>query len=282
MTEAFEFIQLGGERLFAALHVPDHPTSRAVVMCHPLGEEKLWSHRVFVSFARDLASSGYLALRFDFRGEGDSDREFEQSDFESRIADACMALDFIRRSQPSVTEITLMGLRLGASVAAAAAARNQEVQRLLLWDPVVDGEAYMQSFLRLNLMYQMSVHRRVVENRDALVARLAGGDTVNIEGYELADALFRQVSAFRLRDTLPGFNGETVIVQINQGDAPPKSDLTELCEGNPRCRLASAQEEPFWKEIKTLYQRAANLTAVSFAALAAGPATNALLDYRTT
>ena len=267
MTEAFEFIQLGGERLFAALHVPDHPPSRAVVMCHPLGEEKLWSHRVFVSFARDLASSGYLALRFDFRGEGDSDREFEQSDFESRVADACMALDFIRRSQPSVTEITLMGLRLGASVAAAAAARHPEAQRLLLWDPVVDGEAYMQSFLRLNLMYQMSVHRRVVENRDALVSRLAGGDTVNIEGYELANALFQQVSAFRLADALAGFRGHTDIVQITQGDAEVRPDLAQLEETIPDCRIRTAAEEPFWKEIKTLYQRAANLTEVSLDAL---------------
>ena len=267
MSETFEFIELGGERLFAALHAPDRPTSSAVIMCHPLGEEKLWSHRVFVSFARDLASAGFLVLRFDFRGEGDSDREFEEADFESRIADARLAVDFIRRSQPSVTEITLMGLRLGASVAAAAATRVPDVRQLLLWDPVVDGEAYMQSFLRLNLMYQMSVHRRVVENRDALVARLAGGDTVNIEGYELANALFQQVSAFRLPDVLASFRGQTDIVQITQGDVEVRTDLAQLADTIPGCRIRTATEEPFWKEIKTLYQRAANLTEVSLIAL---------------
>jgi exosortase A-associated hydrolase 2 len=268
MHEDYRYLDLDGERIFAGLHLPQAgPAGRGVVMCHPLGEEKLWSHRVFVSFARDLAAAGFAVMRFDCRGEGDSDREFEQSDLESRIQDASRAVDALHELQPSVSDVTLLGLRLGGSVAAATAARRADIARLLLWDPVADGDSYMQSFLRLNLMYQMSIHRRVVENRDALVARLGKGETVNIEGYELADPLFRQVSAFRLRDTLPAFNGETVIVQINQGDAPPKPDLMELCEGNPRCRLESAQEEPFWKEIKTLYQRAPDLTQVSLAAL---------------
>ena len=269
MREAYEFVDLGGERLFAALHAPDRPTSRAVVMCHPLGEEKLWSHRVFVSFARDLASVGFVVLRFDFRGEGDSDREFEGTDFESRISDACAAVEFVRRSQPAISEVTLMGLRLGASVAAAAAARVPDIRQLLLWDPVVDGEAYMQSFLRLNLMYQMSVHRRVVENRDALVSRLAAGNTVNIEGYELANPLFQQVSAFRLSEVLAGFQGRTDIVQITQGDAEIRPELTQLAAALPDCRVLTAAEEPFWKEIKTLYQRAANLTEVSLGAMQA-------------
>ncbi len=43
----------------------------------------------------------------------------------------------------------------------------------------------MQAVLRTNLMYQMALHGKVIENREALAQRLAGGETVNIEGYEL-------------------------------------------------------------------------------------------------
>ncbi|MEI2787934.1 MAG: hypothetical protein V9E93_03525 [Steroidobacteraceae bacterium] len=52
-------MDLKGERIFAAHHRPAQPASRAIVMCHPLGEEKLWAHRVFVTFARDLAAAGF-------------------------------------------------------------------------------------------------------------------------------------------------------------------------------------------------------------------------------
>ncbi len=175
MQEDYQFLDLEGERVFAALHRPTQPPSRAIVMCHPLGEEKLWSHRVFVSFARELAAAGFAVLRFDFRGEGDSDRSFEQTDFESRIGDCNLAVDAVRRMNPSVAEVTLLGLRAGAAVAAAVAARRSDISRLVLWDPVIDGAAYMQTVLRLNLMYQMALHRKVVENREALVAASCTG-----------------------------------------------------------------------------------------------------------
>jgi len=238
-------------------------------MCHPLGEEKLWAHRVFVSFARDLAAAGFAVLRFDFRGEGDSDRQFEKADLETRIQDTCLAVDTVRELNPSIKEIALVGLRLGASVAAATAARRSDISRLVLWEPVVDGAAYMQTVLRANLMFQMALHRKVVESRETLVARLTKGETVNVEGYELAEPLFRQVSQFRLADVLPGFAGATFIAQINQGETPLKPELAELAETNARCRVEPIQEEPFWREIKTFYQRASELTRFSLQALEA-------------
>lgn len=271
MHEEYQFLDLSGERVFAGHHSPDKSASRAIVMCHPLGEEKLWAHRVFVTFARDFAAAGFAVLRFDFRGEGDSDRQFEQSDLETRIEDTCLAVDTVRELNPSVTEVSLVGLRFGASVAAAVAARRNDITRLILWDPVTNGAAYMQTLLRLNLMFQMALHHRVVENRDALVARLAKGETVNIEGYELAQPLFQQVSEFRLADLLPQLSAETLIVQINQGQVPMKPELAALAETFERCSVEMVQEEPFWKEIKTFYQRAPELTRVSLRVFGAMP-----------
>lgn len=267
MNEDYRFLDLKGERIFVAHHRPARGGSRAVVMCHPLGEEKLWSHRVFVSFARALADAGIGVLRFDFRGEGDSDRDFERANLETRVEDACFAVDKVRELDPSVTDVTLLGLRFGAAVAAAAAVRHGNVARLVLWDPVIDGAAYMQGVLRLNLMFQMALHQKVVENREALVARLVRGETINIEGYELAEPLFRQASDFRLPEVLTTFAGDLLIVQVGPTDAPLKPDLVALTEGRPRWRLEAVNEEPFWKEIKTFYQRAGELTRVTLDAL---------------
>ena len=269
MREDYFHLDLNGERVFAGHYRPDIPASQAVVLCHPLGEEKLWAHRVFVSFARDLAATGVSVLRIDFRGEGDSDREFEESDLETRIADTGLAIDAVRSLNPSVTEVSLVGLRMGAAVAAAAAARRTDVSRLVLWDPVTDGVAYMQTVLRLNLMYQMALHRRVVENRDALIARLREGQTVNIEGYEMAEPLFRQVSDFQLTTVLAQFSGQMIAVQISQDDVPVRPDLIALAEISPRFRIELAKEEPFWREIKSFYQRAPELTRLSMQALGA-------------
>jgi len=271
MTEEYRYLDVNGDRLFAAFHQPANQPSQAVVILHPLGEEKLWAHRVFVSLARDLAEAGIAVLRIDFRGEGDSDRSFEESDLETRIEDACRAIDFLRGISPLYREMTLLGLRFGAAVAAATARLRNDVTRLILWDPIVDGAAYMQSVLRLNLMFQMARHRKVVENRDQLVARLAKGETVNIEGYELAEPLFSQTSGFRLQEMLQRSAVETLIVQISQEEAAIKPELASLADACPRCRIEVVIEEPFWREGRAFCQRAPELTRVTRRALGIPP-----------
>ena len=55
-TETPFFFPSGKHSLFGILHQPAAATCLpAFVFCHPFGEEKLWTHRVFVSFARRLA-----------------------------------------------------------------------------------------------------------------------------------------------------------------------------------------------------------------------------------
>lgn len=269
MTENAYFLPLGGERLFAFLHLPGGVPRAGAVLCAPLAEEKLWSHRVFVSFARELAARGYAVLRFDFRGEGDSDRRFGESDFESRLEDTQAAIEELKRRAPGLGKVTLVGLRLGATIAAAAAARRDDVERLVLWDPVVDGADYMQSVLRANLMAQMAIHRKVVEDRDALVARLQRGETVNIEGYDLNRALFEQVSALRLPELLAARPLPCQLVSIAARQGPPRAELAALASSRPDIAVACACEEPFWKEIKTFYQRADDLFRVTFDGLGA-------------
>lgn len=259
MPEEYQYLNMRGEQVFSAHHFPSSPAARAIVMCHPLGEEKLWSHRVFVTLARDMAAAGFAVLRFDYRGEGDSDRCFEQSDLETRVEDACLAVETVRQLNRSVTDVTLIGLRFGTIVAAITATRRNDIQRLVMWDPILDGAAYMQSVLRLNLMYQMALHRKIIENREALVARMAAGETINVEGYELSERLFRQTSEFQLAAALSPFRGQTLLLQVNQDDAPIRPEIVQLADATRGCRAEVVREEPFWREIKTFYQRAVGL-----------------------
>ena len=214
-------------------------------MCHPLGEEKLWSHRVFVSFAREMASAGFAVLRFDYRGEGDSGRSFDRADLETRVEDASLAVDAVRELNRSVTDVTLLGLRFGAIVAAITATRRDHIRRLVLWDAILDGAVYMQSVLRLNLMYQMAQHRKVIQNRGALVARLLGGETVNIEGYEMSERLFRQTCEFQLAAVLSPFHGQTLVVQVNPDEAPIRAEIAQLASTLHDCSAKTAREKHF-------------------------------------
>lgn len=256
MSEEPFFFGAGPARLFGVFHRPDGGTARTpFVFCHPFAEEKLWTHRTFVLFARRLARLGHPVLRFDYMGNGDSFGSFSDSSVQSMLADVRSAVDECKQLTGQAS-VTLLGLRLGATIAGLAAEQLPEVIRLVLWAPIVDGSRYMQDLLRVNVTTQAAVYSEVRHDRPALIEMMRSGATVNTDGYELAYALYEGVSAVNLASTKKSFAGPCLVVQIDRGERPaPDLDLLAASYENPVRRFA--REDPFWKEIPQSYQREA-------------------------
>ena len=139
----------GGARrqLFGVLHEPTRASAaRVVVFCAPLWREAVRAHRVLRQLGVRLAKDGFSVLRFDYTGAGDSAGDTEQGDVETWLGDVAAAVDEARRAK-GVARVTLLGLRFGATLAALAAAARDDVERLVLWEPVAAGPKYLEDGL---------------------------------------------------------------------------------------------------------------------------------------
>jgi len=230
------------------------------VFCHPFAEEKLWTHRVFVSYARRLAAAGFTVLRFDFLGTGDSDGAFADSNLETCRADVGAAIGEVKRLSESAP-VNLLGLRFGASVAALVADDHPDLRSLVMWAPIVDGNRYMQDLLRINIMTQMASYREVRQDRPALVASLEQGHTVNVDGYEMSPSMYAGASTLDLAQGR-AFRGPCLIVHVDPRSAPG-DDLQRLAAAYPGSTMTTAAEDAFWKEIPRFYQGAPELFRVT-------------------
>ncbi len=271
MAETPFFFAREDARLFGILHAPAGPAKPlAFVMSHPFGEEKLWSHRVFVSCARALAERGHAVLRFDYLGAGDSSGMSSDSSLATHRADLQAATRALEQRVPTVQRIGLIGLRLGASFAALLAESASDSPRLqgaplVLWDPVLDGDAYFQELLRSNLSTQLAVYGKVIDNREVLTARIRAGETVNVDGYEIGKDLLDSCGVTALLTTeAKQHTGPTLVVQIAASDAQKeRADLKALAASYAQGTLLRAAEQPFWREIKPFYPRASQLQDVT-------------------
>ncbi len=140
------------QRLWGMLHLPHgdgpHP---AVMLLHGLTASRIESHRFFVHLARALAAHGIAALRFDFRGSGDSEGEFQDMTVPGELSDAKAGLDWMV-GHPALDSARLgvAGVSLGGMVAAQLAGRNPSLIRGLalvsaLADPALFATAAQQT-----------------------------------------------------------------------------------------------------------------------------------------
>ena len=116
---------------------------RAAIFCYPWGAEYIYAHRTMRQLALKLSSAGFHTLRFDFYGTGDSGGESIDIDLAGWEGDLESAIEELTEIT-GLSKVTLIGLRLGAAVAASVAARLRgKIEALVLWDPVVSGPEYL-------------------------------------------------------------------------------------------------------------------------------------------
>jgi alpha/beta superfamily hydrolase len=113
---------------------------RGVVLLNSGGDHHIGPRRLYVSLAREWAKRGYVVLRMDLSGLGDSAAQPGQPVNElfpiGAIEDIRVAVDFIRR-QHAVSDVTLTGICSGASHAVRAGMAGVQVNRLLLINPLI-------------------------------------------------------------------------------------------------------------------------------------------------
>jgi len=123
---------------------PGSPTrDLAVVLCYPMGQEYIRAHRSFVQLATRLARAGFPVLRFDYFGSGDSARDTEDATLARWLADVHSAMDEAER-RSGRSRVSLVGLRLGAALAALAACERDDVDSIVLRAPLLQGRSYLR------------------------------------------------------------------------------------------------------------------------------------------
>lgn len=94
---------------------PELPADCGVLIIVGGPQYRVGSHRQFLLLARRLAAAGYPALRFDYRGMGDS--EGAMRGFEAVTEDIGAAIDALLRACPTIRRVVLWGLCDAASAA---------------------------------------------------------------------------------------------------------------------------------------------------------------------
>ena len=192
------FLGSGAAQRFCLYHPAAGTPRGALLYVHPFAEEMNKSRRMAALQARALAAQGHAVLQIDLHGCGDSAGDFSDATWDGWKQDLALGQRWL--AQRAGLPVGLWGLRLGALLACDyASAPAVPVESLLLWHPVQNGKTFMTQFLRLRLAKEMmGESKEAASGTTALRAQLAGGESLEIAGYQLSPALALAIDALDL------------------------------------------------------------------------------------
>jgi exosortase A-associated hydrolase 2 len=181
------FLPVAGGQRFCMYHAAAGQARGALVYAHPFGDEMNRTRRLAAQQARALAAQGIAVLLLDLHGCGDSSGEFFDARWETWKDDLGLACAWL--GERTGVRAGVWGARLGALLALDyAGSAPQPPARLVLWQPVLSGAAYMNHVLRLRVAGEMLAEGSGGNTR-TLRAQLAAGNALEVGGYMIAPQL---------------------------------------------------------------------------------------------
>jgi len=102
-----------------------------IIILHGFAENK--DADLIADLANNLVHYGFLTLRFDFHGHGDSDGLFEKHTIAQQVDDVLASLDFISTLQYADKDrIAVVGTDIGGNIAMLAAAKDARIKALII------------------------------------------------------------------------------------------------------------------------------------------------------
>ncbi|MBY9082197.1 alpha/beta fold hydrolase [Paenibacillus sp. HN-1] len=202
------------EELTASIHYPTKPQGASgrcksrvplAIICHGFIGSRIGVDRLFVKAARELADEGYMVIRFDYIGCGESTGNYGAEGLESMIAQTRAVLDYgLSCGDVDPTRVTLIGHSLGGAVALLTGVRDRRVKNLVMWAAVG---------------YPFNDIVKIV-GRETYDASVKNG-SADHAGYSFAPVFFNSLADYQPFQEAEKFGGDVLVVHGTSDEVIP-------------------------------------------------------------
>ncbi|TBL80340.1 alpha/beta hydrolase [Paenibacillus thalictri] len=207
-------ITSGTLELAATLHYPVQveQTSRRsldklpiIIIAHGFIGNRIGVDRLFVKAARDFGQNGFMTLRFDYGGCGESTGEYGAGGLDALIEQTRHVVDYaLSIDCVDPQRVTLLGHSLGGAVALLAAAKDKRIKTLILWSAVA------HPFNDIVKITGKSVYEDAVQQGES-----------DYLGYTFTPGFFNSLANHHPFEQIRKFNGDVLLVHGTDDEVIP-------------------------------------------------------------
>jgi pimeloyl-ACP methyl ester carboxylesterase len=230
--------------LFGWLARPVGGLAHGAVLCAPpIGREARGGRRGIRALAISLAARGYVTLRFDFDGTGDSAGGFDDvGRDELWIRSIVQATNHLRSL--GFESISAVGMRLGATLIGVAAAREKlNLSAVVLWDPCESGRSFLRELNALEALRRSDF-------------QIVAGAPIETSEFVFSTRAVEEIRRLNLSETEPTALGERALVVLRSDRAMSKRLRSHLTHDSIEWQTTNEQAtlldvDPIWAVLPT-------------------------------
>lgn len=215
MEQLLHFNNNLGEKLTGTLHLTIKPSSYAVVLGHCFTCTRHTA--ILRDICSELTEKGFMALRFDFSGNGQSEGDFGASTYSKQISEMETAIALL--SEKGASWIGLAGHSLGAVIALLTAARQPTVQAVCTLAGRLSG---------LNAMHFLSANQRQELKSTGKVKFSSRGRAL-----QLSNKFFADAANYNLPEVVASMQTPLLVVHGDSDEIVPVREAYQAHEMNP-------------------------------------------------
>ena len=202
--EEFGYLRHGNQYLYYAFHRADKPIAQVLLAGHFV-VERPFSYAPWVRWARYLAEQGFSALRFDYRGCGESTGHFQDYTLNSWIEDCKSTCSYLREQAPDIPLI-LNGIGLGGLIISHSFKEGLG-DGMLLWSPSPCGSSALRDTFFKRMAFDLANSETgQIKTWAHYKSSLEQGNAIDAAGYTITPELWREAEEMML--VLPERSGK--------------------------------------------------------------------------
>ena len=230
MEEQVQFNNHLGEALAGTLHLPQRSADRGVVLGHCFTCTR---HTAILRLlAVELAAAGFIALRFDFSGNGQSGGDFSQSNYSKQVAEMLTATDLL--TSRGAAWVGLAGHSLGGLISFLSASQSDSIRAVC---------AIGSRISSMRATHFLNPTQRDILKKTGEVSFTSRGRFLTI-----TEAFFADAEGFDLPGLLSSFDKPMMMVHGDQDEIIPVTEAhraQEASGGRVRLEIISGADHMF-------------------------------------
>ncbi len=233
MEEQFQFKNHLGETLAGTLHLPQHSATRGVVLGHCFTCTRHTA--VLRRLAGDLAAAGFIALRFDFSGNGQSEGDFSQSNYSKQMAEMQAAAGQV--AARGAEWIGMAGHSLGGLIAFLSASQAETARAVC---------AVGSRISSMRATHFLSPTQREILEKNGEVSFTSRGRFLKI-----TEAFFADAHGFDLPRLLASFDKPLMMIHGDRDEIIPVAEVyraQEASGGRVQLKIVAGADHMFSSE----------------------------------